>query len=163
MDQEVEYPQNLELLNKWTIPEVSKRTIYKYGFFEYIGLKHRVKNTEESISLNNEEMYLQLLNNSDLEPLRKSKHQFIHIGLVQVAFKQLTLEGLPESFVAALRDGRNLNWQKSIIGVVKFSLAHGPVYFDVYPNLQLSLTDANILDALTLNVKTHGYNYANQI
>ncbi|KAG5579598.1 hypothetical protein H5410_050225 [Solanum commersonii] len=34
------------------------------------------------------------------------------------------------------------------------------VYFNTQPNLQLSLTDNNILDALTLNVKTHGYNYA---
>lgn len=44
--------------------------------------------------------------------------------------------------------------------IIQSSLAHGPVYFNVYPNLQLSLTDVNILDALTLNVKTHGYNYA---
>ncbi|KAG5606411.1 hypothetical protein H5410_027903 [Solanum commersonii] len=33
--------------------------------------------------------------------------------------------------------------------------AYGPVYFNTQPNLQLSLTDSNILDALTLNVKTH--------
>ncbi|KAG5616069.1 hypothetical protein H5410_015893 [Solanum commersonii] len=39
-------------------------------------------------------------------------------------------------------------------------MAYDPVYFNVQPNLQLSLTDSNILDALTLNVKTHGYNYA---
>ncbi|KAK9671709.1 hypothetical protein RND81_12G049400 [Saponaria officinalis] len=70
------------------------------------------------------------------------------------------MEGLPESFVAALRDARNLDWKKSIMGVIKTSLAHGPVYFDVYPNLTLSISDDNILDALTLNVKTHGYNYA---
>ena len=40
------------------------------------------------------------------------------------------------------------------------TVAYGPVYFNTQPNLQLSLTDANILDALTLNVKTHGYNHA---
>jgi len=40
------------------------------------------------------------------------------------------------------------------------TVAYGPVYFNTQPNLQLSLTDVNILDALTLNVKTHGYNYA---
>ena len=45
------------------------------------------------------------------------------------------------------------------MGIIQSSLAHGPVYFNVYPNLQLSLTDNNILDALTLNVKTHGYDY----
>ncbi|KAG5582538.1 hypothetical protein H5410_053165 [Solanum commersonii] len=39
-------------------------------------------------------------------------------------------------------------------------VAYGLVYFNAQPNLQLSLTDSNILDVLTLNVKTHGYNYA---
>ncbi|KAK9677506.1 hypothetical protein RND81_11G147800 [Saponaria officinalis] len=157
---EVEVPQNLDLLNKWTIPKVNTKTIYQLGTFERLGLKQVVKTTEESISLNNTEMVLQLLNNYDLKPYRKDDHKFIHIGLVQVAFKPLTMEGLPESFVAALRDARNLDWKKSIMGVIKTSLAHGPVYFDVYPNLTLSLSDDNILDALTLNVKTHGYNYA---
>ena len=53
----------------------------------------------------------------------------------QVAFKPLTLEGLPESFIAALQDGRNLDWKKSLMGIIQSSLAHGPVHFDVYPNL----------------------------
>ncbi|WMV41694.1 hypothetical protein MTR67_035079 [Solanum verrucosum] len=43
---------------------------------------------------------------------------------------------------------------------IESTVAYGPVYFNTQPNLRLSLTDANILDALTLNVKTHGYNYA---
>ncbi|KAG5574739.1 hypothetical protein H5410_054873 [Solanum commersonii] len=46
------------------------------------------------------------------------------------------------------------------MGSIEFTVAYGPVYFNAQPNLQLSLTDSNILDALTLNVKTHGYNYA---
>ncbi|KAG5605284.1 hypothetical protein H5410_026776 [Solanum commersonii] len=66
--EEVDIPQNLDLLNKWTIPKVDIKTIYDY--------------------------------------------------------------------------------------------AYSPVYFNTQPNLQLSLTDSNILDALTLNVKTDGYNYA---
>lgn len=160
LSREVDIPQSLDLLNKWTIPKVDTRTIYQLGTFEKLGLKQVVKTTEEAISLNNEEMFLQLLTNNDLEPYRRTDHKFVHIGLVQVAFKPLTLEGLPESFIAALRDGRNLDWKKSIMGIIKSSLAHGPVYFDVYPNLTLSLSDDNILDALTLNVKTHGYNYA---
>ncbi|KAG5631024.1 hypothetical protein H5410_002741 [Solanum commersonii] len=45
------------------------------------------------------------------------------------------------------------------MGSIESTVAYGPVYFNTQPNLQLSLTDSNILDALTLNVKTHGYNY----
>ena len=40
-----------------------------------------------------------------------------------------------------------------------FNGSHGLVYFNVYPNLSLSLTDPNILEAATLNIKTHGYNF----
>ncbi|KAG5587418.1 hypothetical protein H5410_047852 [Solanum commersonii] len=46
------------------------------------------------------------------------------------------------------------------MGSIESTVAYGLVYFNTQPNLQLSLTDSNILDALTLNVKTHGYNYA---
>ncbi|WMV58231.1 hypothetical protein MTR67_051616 [Solanum verrucosum] len=80
--------------------------------------------------------------------------------MVQIAFKPLTLKGLPETFLAALRDARNLNFRQSLMGSIESTVAYGPVYFNAQPNLQLSLTDSNILDALTLNVKMHGYNYA---
>ena len=157
-NEEYDIPENLDLLNKWTIPKIEPRLIYQLGTFEKLGLKQAVKTTEESVSLNNEEMVLKLLSNKDID-LYRHTYKFLHIGLVQIAFKPLTLEGLPESFIAALRDGRNLNWKQSLMGIIQSSLAHGPVYFNVYPNLQLSLSDANITEALTLNVKTHGYNY----
>ncbi|KAG5589583.1 hypothetical protein H5410_040097 [Solanum commersonii] len=73
--------------------------------------------------------------------------------MVQIAFKPLTLKGLPETFLAALRDARNLNFRQSLMGSIESTVAYGPVYFNAQPNLQLSLTDSNILDALTLNVK----------
>ncbi|KAG5570661.1 hypothetical protein H5410_060427 [Solanum commersonii] len=68
---------------------------------------------------------------------------------VQVAFNPLTLRGLPESFIAALRDDRNHNWKKSLIGTIQTSLAYGPS----------SLQDENSLSSLFLNVKLHGYDY----
>ena len=37
------------------------------------------------------------------------------------------------------------------------SLHNGPVYFNCYPNFALSLSDRNIMDTLTLIVKTDGY------
>ncbi|KAG5625614.1 hypothetical protein H5410_010832 [Solanum commersonii] len=39
------------------------------------------------------------------------------------------------------------------MGSIESTVAYGPIYFNAQPNLQLSLTDSNILDALTLNVK----------
>ncbi|KAG5579416.1 hypothetical protein H5410_050043 [Solanum commersonii] len=46
------------------------------------------------------------------------------------------------------------------MGSIESTVAYGPKNFNTQPNLQFSLTDVNILDALTLNVKTYGYNYA---
>ncbi|KAL8493010.1 hypothetical protein ACS0TY_024281 [Phlomoides rotata] len=103
-------------------------------------------------------MVIKLLSKNDILPFKRT-HRFLHIGCVQIAFRPLTLECLPESFLAALRDGRNLNWIQSLMRIIQSSLALGPVYFDVYPNLSLSLSDSNICDSLTLNIKTHGYNY----
>lgn len=67
-----------------------------------------------------------LLSENDFAPCREN-YRFMHIDLVQVVFKPLTLRVLPESFIAALRDGRNHNWKKSFIGTVQTSLAYGPV------------------------------------
>ncbi|KAG5631735.1 hypothetical protein H5410_003452 [Solanum commersonii] len=80
--------------------------------------------------------------------------------MVQIAFKPLTLKELPETFLAALRDVRNLNFCQSLMGSIESTVAYGPIYFNAQPNLQLFLTHSNILDVLTLNVNTHGYNYA---
>ncbi|PHU08009.1 hypothetical protein BC332_24498 [Capsicum chinense] len=102
---------------------------------------------------------IQLLNKNDIDILKRHCN-YMHICLVQIAFRPLTLKGLPETFLAALRDARNLNFRKSLMGSIESTLAYGPGYFNTQPNRQLSLTDVNILHALTLNVKTHGYDYA---
>ncbi|KAG5611424.1 hypothetical protein H5410_022705 [Solanum commersonii] len=128
------------------------------GTFEKLGLKQVVKTTEETITIDSDNQTFRLLSDNDLAPY-KDIYKFMHIGLVQVAFKPLTLRGLPESFIAALRDVRNHNWKKSLIGTIQTSLAYGPVYFNAYPNLQISLQDENSLSSLMLNVKLHGYDY----
>ncbi|KAG5568728.1 hypothetical protein H5410_064257 [Solanum commersonii] len=142
--EEVDIPQNLDLLNKWTFPKVSIKTINDYSWFDKISNKQLIKTTEQSLALNSSEQTIRLLNKHDIE-LYKSQYKILHIGMVQIAFKPLTLKGLPDTFLAALRDARNLNFRQSLMGSIESTL---------------SLTDSNILDALTLNVKTHGYNYA---
>ena len=41
--------------------------------------------------------------------------------------------------------------------MMETSLHKGPIYFNCYPNFALSLFDRNIMDALTLNIKTDDY------
>ncbi|KAG5577379.1 hypothetical protein H5410_057513 [Solanum commersonii] len=157
--EEVDIPQNLDLLNKWTIPKIVIKTIYDYGWFDKISNKQLIKTTEQSLALNSSEQTIRLLTKRDID-VYKNQYKFVHIGMVQIAFKPLTHKGLPETFLAALCDARNLNFRQSLMGSIESTVAYGLVYFNTQPNLQLSLTDSNILDALTLNVKTHGYNYA---
>ncbi|GAV89778.1 MP domain-containing protein, partial [Cephalotus follicularis] len=60
--------------------------------------------------------------------------------------------------LACLRDARHLNFDDSLIGVIETSLCNGPIYFDGYPDLTISLTDKCILETLKINIKLHGYN-----
>ncbi|KAM3324254.1 hypothetical protein P3S67_005405 [Capsicum chacoense] len=156
--EEYDIPQHLDPLNKWTIPKVPPRKLYQMRTFETLGLKQVVKTTEETVTVDSDHATFKLLSESDFAPYHETC-KFMHIGLIQVAFKPLTLRGLPDSFIAALRDGRNKNWKKSLIGTVQTSLAYGLVYFNAYPNLQISLTDENSPDALILSIKLHGYDY----
>ncbi|KAG5570711.1 hypothetical protein H5410_060477 [Solanum commersonii] len=128
------------------------------GMFEKFVLKQVVKTTEETLTIDNDHQTFRLLSENDLAPYRQI-YRFMHIGLVQVAFKPLILRGLLESFIAALRDGRNQNWRKTLIGTIQTSLAYVPIYFNAYPNLQISLHDENSLSSLMLNVKLYGYDY----
>jgi hypothetical protein len=82
----------------------------------------------------------------------------LHVGSVQVAVKPLTGLEINASVLLCLRDARFINFRISILGMIQSSLFNGPIHFDVFPNLTLSLDDINILKALTLNVLTSGYN-----
>ena len=83
--------------------------------------------------MNQDDMIVKLLTYDDIHRYQYT-HNYLHVGLVQIAFKPLTLQGLPESFLAVLRDGRNMNWKQSLMGIIQSSLTNGPVYFNVYPN-----------------------------
>ena len=87
----------------------------------------------------------------------QQKYKYLHLGLVQAAVKPLTREGLNTSVLFCLRDKRQLRYKDSLLGTIETSLSNGPVYFDCYPNFTVSLSDQNILDTLTLDVKIHNY------
>nr|KAJ0204720.1 hypothetical protein LSAT_V11C500271560 [Lactuca sativa] len=123
--EEYEIPKNLDLLNKWTIPSIHPKFIYELGTFEELGFIQTVKTTEENLTMNEDDMTVQLITPQDINRY-KHIYNYLHIGLVQIAFKPLTLQGLPESFLAVLRDARNKNWKQSLMGIIESSLSHGP-------------------------------------
>ena len=58
-----------------------------------------------------------LLSVQDLMPFYK-EYKYIHIGLVQIALKPLTLLGQNTSIQCTLRDGRCTNWRASLMGAM---------------------------------------------
>lgn len=152
----IEFPNNLDQLNKWTLPIVPSKQIYKIGMFD-LKAKFAVKQIEQTVQISNNNQVIRLLNKKDLDAFKD--YNFIHIGLIQIALKPLTLLGLNSSIMAYVRDGRCNNFKQSLAALIETSLCHGPVYFDVAPNLSLSLSDKNISEAIQLSIHTNGYDY----
>ncbi|KAF6136259.1 hypothetical protein GIB67_042744 [Kingdonia uniflora] len=125
--------------------------------FDFIS-QDNIKIIEQSIALDSECHTLKLLNLQDIEQYLK-KYNYLHVGCIQVAFESLTLLGINSSILAYLRDEMSREFKSSLMGIIKTSLYHGPVYFDVYPNLTLSFTYRPIFDAISLRIQIQRYNF----
>ncbi|KAG5571199.1 hypothetical protein H5410_060965 [Solanum commersonii] len=56
--EEVDIPQNLDFLNKWTISKIDTKIIYDYGWFDKISNKQLIKITEQSLALNSSILFV---------------------------------------------------------------------------------------------------------
>jgi hypothetical protein len=152
-----EDPKNFDQLNKWTITYVQPNKIYNIGFFDNFRSSYVIKTMEQTIRISDSTQTIKLLNRKDITSFQK--YNFMHIGMIQVAFKPLTLLGMNSSIMAYVRDGRCRDFKPSLAALVETSLCHGPVYFNVSPNISLSLTDRNLFDTMQLTINTNGYNF----
>lgn len=100
---------------------------------------------------------IELLSKTSLEKHKAKGFQYIHIGLVQVGLNPLARDGLNTSILVALRDRRFRIFQDSLLGTIESSLCKGPISFDCYPNFTVSLSDANLLKSLVLQIQTCNY------
>ena len=98
-----------------------------------------------------------MFSEKSLKKLREKNYNYIHIGLIQVGIKPLTKEGLDTSILAVLRDGRFISFDDSLLSSIESSLCKGPISFDCYPNITISLKDKNILKSMILQIQTHNY------
>ena len=140
-------------LKDWKMPSVPVNQIYKQSIFSKFSIKsdYKIKTFERTFSLENENESIQLF---DGELMGKQwEYSFIHIGLVQVAVKPLIRQGLNTSVSLCLRDGRHLNFDDSLLGMIETSLYEDPIYFNCFPNYCLSMSDPNLLHGLELDIK----------
>lgn len=143
-------------LQNWDIPRESFEKIYQLGNFSLFK-RFNIKTCEQTIAINNSLESIKLLIAADIDRYKKD-FKFLHIGLVQVAVKPLFRKGLNIPICLLLRDDRLLNFDDSLLGILESNLADGPVYFNCYPNFSVDINDPNIMDTLTLNVKTKNMN-----
>lgn len=139
-------------LQNWSIPKQDVKTIYKIGTFDFLQ-GYSIKTTEQTIPINKEYQNTQLLSIKALREHRKT-YKFLHIGLVQVAIKPMFRLGIDAPILLILRDARHTNFNNSLLAMAESNIANGPIYFNCYPNFTVGLFDPNILDTLTLTVKT---------
>jgi hypothetical protein len=143
----------------WKLPLVPQDKIYKKTTFSKLSFlsNYTIKTVERTFSLKQSFETIQLLSRQEIDK-NINNFAFIHIGLVQVAVKPLTRQGLNTSVFLGLRDGRFTVYQDALLGMVESSLYNGPIYFDCYPNFAVSLKDKTVSKTLELDVETYGYN-----
>ncbi|GAV67801.1 LOW QUALITY PROTEIN: MP domain-containing protein, partial [Cephalotus follicularis] len=146
--------ETMKQWQNWKPPRISNKEIYKYNPFNPFNFTERIQTIEQTIKITKTQQNIQLLDEKTIKELAKN---FKYIHFLQVTIKPLTRQ-LNTSILACLRDARHLNFDDSLIGAIETSLCNGPVYFDGYPDLTISLTDKNILKILKINIKLHGYN-----
>ena len=101
----------------WNLPLVPQNKIYKKTTFSNISFlsNYTIKIVERTYSLKQSSETLQLLSHQEIDK-NINKFSFIHFGLVQVAVKPLTRQGLNTSVLLCLRDGRFKIYQDALLG-----------------------------------------------
>ena len=117
--------------------------------------RYKVRIVEQTFSISKTHEKCCLFSKRNINDFLANKFSYLHIGLVQVVVKPLTRKGINASVLMCLRDARFKNFSDSILGMITASLYDGPIYFDCYPDISLTLDDPNIVKALTLNILTH--------
>ncbi|KAH9686422.1 hypothetical protein KPL70_014341 [Citrus sinensis] len=142
----------------WELPKISKEKIYKTKKLDFLKNDYIIKTEERDITISNPFETIHLFSEHSLKKLKEKNFNYVHIGLIQVGIKPLTKEGLDTSILAVLRDGRFISFDDSLLSSIESSLCKGPISFDCYPNITISLKDKNILKSMILQIKTHNYN-----
>ena len=144
----MEYPQ---------VPASSE--IYSKSSFNPLSFKgnYHVKTLEQVYALSKTHEKCQLWSPDVRKKHREQGFNYIHIGLVQVAVKPLTQNGINVFVLLCPHKARLTDYSTSILGIIESNLHNGPIHFDYFPNFTLSLSDKYLLKALTLNIKTSGY------
>jgi hypothetical protein len=143
--------------DKWNIPKLSTKKIYTTCWLKSVFKAERdIKTVEKTFAITSNNEKYELFDKKVINDALVKGYKFLHIGAVQIAVKPLAKLDTNASVMLCLRDARFIDFQTSTLGMMQSSLFNGPIYFNIFPNELLSLTDVHITKALTLNVLTSG-------
>lgn len=159
LDSEEYIKKSNNLLN-WKIPKVPTAKIYRRKPFSFFS-DRSIKTKEEQISCGNGSQAFSLISqNPFMAGVFKDKRFYskLNVGLIQVGVKTLTTK-IPSnaSIILCVFDTRVDKFEDSILGMVESNLSDGPLYFNVFPNITMSLFHPKLLDALALIVVVRGF------
>ena len=137
-------------IDEWKISKISQTQIYQKSKYDIFKIDLQLKLKKRDIQLTKPFKTIQLLSKKSMQKHLARNYKYIHVGLVQVSIKPLTKKGLNTSILVVLRDARFHNFQDSLLSSIESSLCSGPVSFDCYPNITISLKDRNILQSMIL-------------
>ena len=112
--EEHNYENISQELENWNIPSMNPKAIYESTFNDKFKTNYNVKTVGKFYAINKEEENYSPLINEIIKKYRRQGYNFIHIGLIQVAVKPLTIKGINSSILLCLRDARYLNYVPSI-------------------------------------------------
>ena len=125
-------------IDNWEIPKYTQTDIYERDRkWMFSASDYTIKTVEQTIALDADHEEIKLLSKRTIEK-HKEKYNYIHFGLVQIAAKPLTREGLDISILLCLRNSRLLEFNDSLLEMAETSFCGGPVYFDCFPNFTVS-------------------------
>lgn len=119
-----------------------KKNNFKTGIMCGFKKNDAIKTVEKTVYAKDLHRGLQLLNQAKMKA-HKRWYKYLHLGLVQISVKPLNEEGLNESVVVCLADGRFIKMMGGVLGMVEASLSDGPVYFNCFPNYSVPLESAH--------------------
>uniref|UniRef100_A0A9I9D9P9 Uncharacterized protein n=1 Tax=Cucumis melo TaxID=3656 RepID=A0A9I9D9P9_CUCME len=156
-----EYVEKGKSLVKWKMPKVPIHKIYeerrKNHFFIFPSKNSdpSIETTEAHISFGNKGGFFRLFNQTP--PSDFGRFNTMNIGLVQIGVKTLTKKIPPNaSIILCLRDNRIEKLEDSLIALVESNLRDGPFYFNVFPNINLSLFSA-IANVVSVHFSIKGF------
>ena len=118
--------------------------IYKTKKLDFLKNDDVIKTDERDIILSKPFETIHLFLEQSLKKLKDKNFNYIHIGLIQVGIKPLTKEVLDTFILSVLRDERFISFEDSLLSNIESSLCKGPISFNCYPNMTISLTEKKI-------------------